>query len=249
MDIPDDSMAKFELDDSSKNELSGWQPSFTTVDPEVGGGVSVSASVGPRISLELSITLLGINIGGAGLSLGAPQLQIDAVASADSVGGVCDSPDAHSGVSIDVSLSAELDAFGGRGNPADLPNRFALLSTSTPLFSTCKTYGASSPTNIPSRDDPDGSEGLPTSIKNPESSSNASPNSGAGAADTAKVTERPVATGVPQSPIEHCSAGCSSSGGSNATTPVEYDASSASSLRGVSFWLAGVCGLVAVALG
>lgn len=144
LDIPSDAIANVDFNDSSKNSFSGWVPEFTPVGPELSGSVSVSGSVGPRISLELDVSVLGGKLAiGTGLSLGAPDLALNLGATADTAGGVCGNPDAHLGVNVDVGISAELDAFGGFGNPADLPNKFPLVSTSVPLFSTCQTIGGS----------------------------------------------------------------------------------------------------------
>lgn len=153
LDVPADAIAKVDFSDSSKNQFSGWLPTFTPVGPELSGSVSVSAAVGPRISLELGITVVGGAVGvGAGLSLGAPDLNLNLGASADTAGGVCGDPNAHLGVNLDVGLSAELDAFGGFGDPKDLPNKLPLIATSLPLFSTCQTIGDSTPTSTDATD-------------------------------------------------------------------------------------------------
>lgn len=150
LDVPDNAIARVDFDDSSKSQFSGWTPIFTPVGPELSGSVSVSASVGPRINLELDINVFGGALAvGTGLSLGAPELNLNLGATADTAGGVCGIQDAHLGVNIDVGLSAELDAFGGFGDPKGLPNKFPLLLTSVPLFSTCQTILSPAPTVAP----------------------------------------------------------------------------------------------------
>ncbi|KAM0715240.1 hypothetical protein Q7P37_008738 [Cladosporium fusiforme] len=147
LDVPSDAIAKVDFSDSSKNQFSGWVPTFTPVGPELSGSVSISASVGPRINLELDLSILGGKLGlGTGLSLGAPDLNLNLGATADTAGGVCGNPGAQLGVNVDVGLSAELDAFGGFGAAKDLPNKFPLVATSVPLFSTCQAIGDSTPT-------------------------------------------------------------------------------------------------------
>lgn len=148
LDIPAESVVKLNFDDSTENNIGGWVPSFTPVGPELSGSVSLSASVGPRVQLEVGLSFLGFSAG-VGLALGAPTLGLTLGADANTAGGVCDNPDAQLGVNIDVGLSAQLDAFGGIGDPAELPNRFGLVSTSTPLFATCLTFGGPAPSDAP----------------------------------------------------------------------------------------------------
>lgn len=204
VEIPDNSVVKMDFKDGSKNEFSGWDPSFEFVKPEIAGQVTMSASVGPRINLELSLEILGSGIAGAGLSLGAPQLEVNLAAQADTAGGVCDDPGANVGVEVDVGLSAELDAFGGFGDPKDLPNRFPLLSTSTPLFSACQTIGGATPSEAPESEAPDymssqlpeeSTIALPSTIVALPSTTKAADATGPG------VTALPVSTYTANSPL------------------------------------------------
>lgn len=146
LDVPADSVMKVNFDDGTENNIAGWVPSFTPVGPDLNGSVSVSASVDPRIQLEVALGFFGLEAG-VGLALSAPTLGLTLGAEADTVGGVCDNPDAQLGVNVDVGLSAQLDAFGGVGDLKDLPNRFGLVSISTELFATCVTIGGSAPSD------------------------------------------------------------------------------------------------------
>jgi hypothetical protein len=136
LDVPEDSIVKFDLENGQNNQISGWVPVFTPVAPQFSGELTLHGHVGPRINLELDILVLGAGIG-AGLSIGAPQLTIDLSASSNTAGGVCGRADVETGVVVDLGLGAELDAFAGVGKPQDLPGKIALFSTSRPLFSTC----------------------------------------------------------------------------------------------------------------
>jgi hypothetical protein len=146
LDVPADSVVKVNFDDGTENNIAGWVPSFTPVGPDLSGSVSVSASVGPRIQLEVALGFFGLEAG-VGLALSAPTLGLTLGAEADTAGGVCDNPDAQLGVNVDVGLLAQLDAFGGVGDLKDLPNRFGLVSISTELFATCITIGGSAPSD------------------------------------------------------------------------------------------------------
>jgi hypothetical protein len=145
LDVPADSIAKLDVADSSQNQLSGWIPTFTPVAPNLSGEIDVHGHIGPRVNLELGILFLQTGVA-TGLSLGAPQLTLDLVAAANSAGGICNDASVDAGVSVEVGLGAELDAFGGFGKPQDVPNKLALFSTSTPLFSTCFPIGDATPT-------------------------------------------------------------------------------------------------------
>jgi hypothetical protein len=147
LEVPADSVVKLNFGGSTDNNIGGWVPSFTPVGPELGGSVSVSASVGPRIQLEVGLSFFGQGAG-VGLALSAPTLGLTLGAEADTAGGVCENPDAQLGVNVDVGLSAQLDAFGGAGDLKDLPNKFGLVSISTELFATCITIGGSAPSDV-----------------------------------------------------------------------------------------------------
>jgi hypothetical protein len=146
LEVPADSVVRVNFDDGTDNAIAGWVPSFTPVGPDLSGSVSVSASVGPRIQLEVGLSFFSLGAG-VGLALSAPTLGLTLGAEADTAGGVCDNPDAQLGVNVDVGLSAQLDAFGGAGDLKDLPNRFGLVSISTELFATCITIGGSAPSD------------------------------------------------------------------------------------------------------
>jgi hypothetical protein len=146
LEIPADSVVKVDIGGSKDDNPAGWVPSFTPVGPELSGSVSVSASVGPRIQLEVGLTVFSFGAG-AGIALSAPTLGVTLGAEADTAGGICENPDAQLGANIDVGLSAQLDAFGGFGDLKDLPNRFEIAAVSTPLFATCITIGGSAPSD------------------------------------------------------------------------------------------------------
>ncbi|KAK3675866.1 hypothetical protein LTR78_004058 [Recurvomyces mirabilis] len=136
--VPDDSLAKVDFSDSANNQFNGWNPSFTGIGPNLDASVSVSGSAGSSIRLEVDATILGKGLS-AGLNLMVPEFTIDASAQATPDGGVCGDDNAFLGIEFDVNLAAELDAFGGIAAASDLPNPFTLLSTQTPIFSTCIT--------------------------------------------------------------------------------------------------------------
>ncbi|KAF2102136.1 hypothetical protein NA57DRAFT_54063 [Rhizodiscina lignyota] len=165
MSIPDSSLARIDLFDSTQNAFNGFNPTFTPIGPTLDGSVSVSGSVGPRIDLAIDVEAFGKGAA-AGLSLSAPEVTMDLSANAASEGGVCGDPNAQLGVNFDVGLAAELDAFGGVGNVNDLPNKKAILSTSTQLFSTCVTIAGSAPTDSSSSSttDSSGSSSTATTI-------------------------------------------------------------------------------------
>jgi hypothetical protein len=141
LDVPSDSIAKLDVQDGSKNQLSGWIPTFTPVPPELKAEIDVKGHIGPRVNLELDLQFLKTGIG-AGLSLAAPQLTLDLSASGNTGGGICQAENVNAGVSVDVGLGAELDVFGGFGKAADLPGKAQLFTTNKPLFSTCLPIGA-----------------------------------------------------------------------------------------------------------
>jgi hypothetical protein len=78
--------------------------------------------------------------------LTANSFAIDITARA-STAGVCDTSKAGASVDFEVDVGAELDAFGGLGPASDLPNKFALFSTSAQIFSTCVAVTATSAKN------------------------------------------------------------------------------------------------------
>lgn len=136
--INDDSFAFIDFDDASKNAHNDFVPQFKPIGPSVDASVTVTGSVGPQIALELEAELLSKGFA-AGLLLKAPTLDLTLSAQAEVGGqGVCGGTDA-AGITFDVGVAGELDAFGGAGAVTDFPNSVALLSTSVDLFSTC-TY-------------------------------------------------------------------------------------------------------------
>jgi hypothetical protein len=167
LDVPADSIVKFDLGNGQNNQISGWVPAFTPVAPQFSGELALHGHVGPRINLELDIVVLGAGIG-AGLSIGAPQLTIDLSASSNTAGGVCAQTDAETGIAVDIGLGAELDAFAGVGKPEDLPGKIALFSTSKPLFSTCFPGSGSTATaaSAPSTSPPPAPTGSTTTFLN-----------------------------------------------------------------------------------
>jgi hypothetical protein len=111
----------------------------------VDGTISVSGSVGNTVTLELDVEAFKYGVS-AGLQLGVPELAIDITARA-STAGVCGTSKAGASVDFEVDVGAELDAFGGLGPASDLPNKFALFSTSAQIFSTCVAVTATSAKN------------------------------------------------------------------------------------------------------
>jgi hypothetical protein len=136
LDVPEDSIVKFDLENGQNNQISGWIPVFTPVAPQFSGELVLHGHVGPRINLELDLLVLGAGLS-AGLSIGAPQLTIDLSASTNTAGGACGLADVETGVAVEIGLGAELDAFAGVGKAKDLPGKIALFSSSRPLFSKC----------------------------------------------------------------------------------------------------------------
>jgi hypothetical protein len=125
--------------------LNGFSPTFTPIQPSIGGQVSVSGNIGPEISLQLDATIIGKGLA-AGIGLMAPSFGVDLSIAGDTNGGVCDGT-ADVGVNFDITVGAEVDVFAGLTSPDDrTPNRKPIFSTSTPLFSTCvPVIGTASP--------------------------------------------------------------------------------------------------------
>ncbi|KAK5740087.1 hypothetical protein LTR17_004799 [Elasticomyces elasticus] len=138
IDIADASVATVDFTDSTNNAFSGWTPTFTTIGPNLDASVSISGSVGPEIRIEIDAEIVGKGLS-AGLKLVAPEFTLDASAQATPDGGICGDDNAQLGIEFEVNLAAELDAFGGIAAASDLSGVFTLLSTATPIFSTCVT--------------------------------------------------------------------------------------------------------------
>lgn len=131
----DGAKAVLDFFDSSNDSNSGFTPQFSTQGPSVSAGISASANFGPNIVLGLDVAAFGQGLA-ASLALAVPQL--DLTASLNENG--C------SGVDFEAELSAQLIAFGGAGNIADMAasDTISLVGTFTQVLSTClKVPGAS----------------------------------------------------------------------------------------------------------
>ncbi|KAK3719093.1 hypothetical protein LTR37_004657 [Vermiconidia calcicola] len=144
MSIPDDSSVVLYFDDTEQNSISGWTPYFDheTSGPSFSESVSLAASAGLRIRVEFDAQVKGKGLSG-GLALDAPTLSfgMDGGLGSASCGG-----GGSVGLEVDVSLGAELNAFGGWGVASDMPNKMAITSTGMNIFSTCAAVGASDST-------------------------------------------------------------------------------------------------------
>ncbi len=78
MMVPATSIARLSFNNTSNATFQGWLPNVTPVEPQVhlGNNFSLSLAAGPEIVLALEAAVLGIGFA-AGLSLRAPQLEID----------------------------------------------------------------------------------------------------------------------------------------------------------------------------
>lgn len=141
--IPDNSTYVLNFDDRSKDQNSGWQPTFSPI-LDLSGNVGVHASIGPQLSLELDAQMLSFG-GSLGLALAGPQLQADATVIADSHG-VCDKPDAEAGFEVDLKLHIDLHAFEsaniGFAKPAATQT---IVAGDLNLFTTCVPLSTGTP--------------------------------------------------------------------------------------------------------
>ncbi|MBE7180770.1 MAG: hypothetical protein INR71_06105, partial [Terriglobus roseus] len=150
MSIDDNSKAVIDFNDGSKDQLTGFAPSFSAQGPSISAGISATASLGVDIVLGVDAELFGTGIA-AGLALAAPQLQANAALNGNGCGGV----------EFDAGLSAQLNAFGGFGKVAEVAaeNTISIIGTSTQIFSTCLTgIPGTSPTDAPATTIPDASQ-------------------------------------------------------------------------------------------
>ncbi|KAL6876919.1 hypothetical protein J3F83DRAFT_769951 [Trichoderma novae-zelandiae] len=113
----------------------GIQPSIQTTKPGVTGSVSVSAKVGPVVTLELVASFLGSGVVG-GLALQAPVLSADFEGSASSAG-VLACGNSTAGVSLELNVGVELDGFAGFGGAGDRPNQAAVFQKDAQVFKSC----------------------------------------------------------------------------------------------------------------
>ncbi|TKA73991.1 hypothetical protein B0A55_05586 [Friedmanniomyces simplex] len=147
VDVPDNSLATVDFANSANNAFNGWDPTFSTIGPNLDASVSVSGSAGPEIRLEIDAEIVGQGLS-AGLKLAVPQFTLDASAQASPEGGICGDDNAQLGMEFDVNLAAELDAFGGVAAASALQGEFTLLSTATQIFSTCVTIAGTATTAV-----------------------------------------------------------------------------------------------------
>ncbi|KAJ4364846.1 hypothetical protein N0V95_000595 [Ascochyta clinopodiicola] len=136
MSIPDGAKATLDLNGGT-NSNSGFMPTFSTEGPTINAGISASASFGPNIVLGLEATIFNTGVA-AGLALAAPQLSVTASIGTDQ---------ACAGVDFEADLTAQLNAFAGAGNVADVAaeNTISIVGTSTQIFSTCLTVPTDAP--------------------------------------------------------------------------------------------------------
>ncbi|KAL6887521.1 hypothetical protein HDV57DRAFT_525839 [Trichoderma longibrachiatum] len=118
-------------------QSSDIQPSVQTTKLGVTGSVSVTAKVGPVVSLELVASFLGEGVVG-GFALQAPVLSADFEGSASSMGMLaCGNSTAE--VSLELSVGVELDGFAGFGGAGDRPNQKAVFQKDAQVFKSCLT--------------------------------------------------------------------------------------------------------------
>ncbi|TFB02825.1 hypothetical protein CCMA1212_005215 [Trichoderma ghanense] len=113
------------------------QPNVQTTKLGVTGSVSVTAKVGPVVSLELVASFLGKGVVG-GLALQAPVLSADFEGSASTMGMLaCGNNTAE--VSLELDVGVELDGFAGFGGAGDRPNQKAVFQKDAQVFKSCLT--------------------------------------------------------------------------------------------------------------
>ena len=158
MSIPADAIAVLDFSDTSKNQFSGWVPGFEDITPsnQFSEEISISAFAGVQLRAEFDLEILSKGLS-AGLALDAPKLDLTVTAAGDTGHEACGIEGADFGVSLDLSLGAELDAFAGFGDADDLPNKQQIFATSVDLYSTCFTVVGGEPTPTPT---PSASAGL-----------------------------------------------------------------------------------------
>ncbi|KAF2666118.1 hypothetical protein BT63DRAFT_427909 [Microthyrium microscopicum] len=145
MSVPNSAIAQLGVNTDTK--FSGWTPTFTPIPPSISGQLEVAFDVTPRSTISLDVQIPGFGLT-AGLALNAPEVKLDLIAQANSAGGVCGNPNADIGVSVEIDLAAELDAFAGQGKVGDQPNKVDLISTQAQLFSSCFTVAGASSTTM-----------------------------------------------------------------------------------------------------
>jgi hypothetical protein len=130
LSVPDGAKATLDLN-GDNNGNSNFALDFSTEAPSVNAGISASASFGPNIVLGLEATLFKTGVA-AGLALAAPQLSVTASAGTDQDCG---------GVEFEADLTAQLNAFAGAGQVAEVAadKTISIIGTSTQIFSTCLT--------------------------------------------------------------------------------------------------------------
>ncbi|KAF2100243.1 hypothetical protein NA57DRAFT_73853 [Rhizodiscina lignyota] len=147
LDVSDSAVATVDIFHSGNDQFTQWTPVFTPIGPTIDGSVSVSGSISPVLTLDIGASAFGEGFE-VGLELTAPQVNLGLEADASTSGKVCDgSADGDVDVKVDITVSGELDYFGGLGSDNSEPNKKPLISaTTTQLFSTCVPFGSGSPT-------------------------------------------------------------------------------------------------------
>lgn len=110
------------------------QPSFSALPPSLTGSVSVSGSVSPLFTLNVSALFLGMGLSG-GVALAAPILSVSAGAAVSAQQQTC--PNSTASVNFALSVGMSVDSFAGFGSPGSEPNKKVLISKTQPLLSTC----------------------------------------------------------------------------------------------------------------
>ncbi|CEJ94885.1 hypothetical protein VHEMI10392 [[Torrubiella] hemipterigena] len=109
-------------------------PSFSALPPSLTGSVSVSGSVNPLFTLNVSALFLGKGVTG-GVAVAAPILSVSAGAAVSAQQQTCANTTAA--VNFAVSVGMSVDTFAGFGSPGSEPNKKVLISKTQPLLNKC----------------------------------------------------------------------------------------------------------------
>lgn len=148
------SCVDFDLFNPDTYSTEGWTPSFYVKPPSTEGNASVTTNVGTEVILDLEAAVLSVGLA-AGIVLTAPEISADLSVATDTAGGICNSTEGISGMNFDLGVGAGLDLFAGLNtdtsfDAASLPNKKAIFSTSTQLYSTCLTFETGRPSGTTS---------------------------------------------------------------------------------------------------
>lgn len=134
--LPSDSIATLNIDDPAKNKVSGWNPLVDThVDiAHTAANDSLESSIALALRLELDAQILDFGLM-AGLALSAPQLSTTLGGFFED--GVCEGTGFGGEVQGEMGVGWALDAFAGRGEAVDMPNKVNLLEDGAPVWKSC----------------------------------------------------------------------------------------------------------------